>query len=146
LEGFNNLYITKRSKKQGMVREINQVWFDVYQRLYDIIKLEDGSSVFEPFSIWGPGKTGKLQCDISTMILPAMFDRFVVDVLEEQCVWLDDSLYHLDGTQALCHLDSLLGIEELKAIEWTLQDGIESGGDPRWYDLYRKILAQGKSV
>ena len=60
--------------------------------------------------------------------------------------WLDHSLYHLDGTQALGHLEALLAIEPLDAIEWTPQAGIETGGHPRWHELYRRILAAGKSV
>ena len=66
--------------------------------------------------------------------------------LTEQCEWLDHSMYHLDGTQAMCHLDALLSIEALDAIEWTPEAGIEGGGDPRWFDLYRKILDAGKSL
>ena len=56
------------------------------------------------------------------------------------------SLYHLDGTQAICHLDALLEIKELQAIEWTPQAGIDEGGDPRWYPMYRKILDSDKAL
>jgi hypothetical protein len=80
------------------------------------------------------------------MISPKMYRRFVVPSLMAQCEWLDHSLYHLDGTQALVHLEALLEIAALDAIEWTPQAGIESGGNKRWYDLYRRILAAGKSV
>jgi len=128
------------------VWEINEVWFAAYQRIYDLIKLEDGSSAFGAFYIWGPGKVAKLQCDASAMFSPAMYQRFVVPMLTAQCEWLDHSLYHLDGTQAMKHLDSLLAIESLDAIEWTPQAGIETGGSKRWHDLYRRILAAGKSV
>jgi hypothetical protein len=128
------------------VVEINRAFFESYQRIYDLIKLEDGSSCFGPFEIWGPGKTVKVQCDASAMFSPAMFEQFVVPSLTAQCAWLDNSLYHLDGTQAVCHLDALLAIDELDAIEWTPQAGIENGGDPRWYPLYRRILDGGKSV
>jgi len=55
-------------------------------------------------------------------------------------------MYHLDGTQAAIHLDSLLSIDALDAIEWTPQAGIENGGHPRWYAMYKKILAAGKSI
>jgi hypothetical protein len=126
--------------------EINEVWFAAYQRIYDIIKLEDGSSAFGAFYIWGPGKVAKVQCDSSAMFSPKMYQRFVVPALTAQCQWLDYSLYHLDGTQAMCHLDSLLEIEPLDAIEWTPQAGIETGGHKRWHDMYRRILAAGKSV
>lgn len=128
------------------VAEITQVWCDVYQRIYELIRAPDGSSAYGPFYLWGPGKTAKIQCDVSAMFSPEMFARFALPALRTQCAWLDHSLYHLDGTQSIHHLDLLLGIEALDAIEWTPQAGIETGGHPRWYDLYRRILAAGKSV
>jgi hypothetical protein len=128
------------------VAEINQVWFAAYQRIYDIIKLPDGSSAFGAFRLWGPGKTAKVQCDACAMFSPAMFRRFVMPGLSEQCRWLDHSMYHLDGSQAMCHLDCLLEIEALDAIEWTPEPGVGRGGDPCWYAMYRKILDAGKSV
>ena len=131
---------------EAKVREITDVWLDAYQRIYDIIKQEDGSSAFGAFYLWGPGKTAKLQCDASAMFSPDMFQQFVVPEFTRQCAWLDHSLYHLDGTQAVCHLDALLAIDGLDAIEWTPQAGIETGGDARWFPLYRKILDTGKSV
>ncbi|PTX94367.1 hypothetical protein DB354_11470 [Opitutus sp. ER46] len=126
--------------------EINTLWFETYQRIYDIIRLEDGSSAFGAFYLWGPGKTAKVQCDASAAFSPDMYRRFVQPALSAQCEWLDHSLYHLDGTQAMVHLDALLEIEALDAIEWTPQAGIERGGHPRWYDLYRRILRAGKCV
>lgn len=128
------------------IAEITDAWFAAYQRIYDIIRLDDGSSAFGAFYLWGPGKTAKVQCDSSAMISPPMFRRFVVPKLTEQCEWLDCSLYHLDGTQAVHHLDALLEIDALDAIEWTPQAGIETGGHPRWFDMYRRILDAGKSL
>src|ERR1035437_6313946 len=131
---------------EQMTGEINEVWFAAYQRIYDLIKLEDGSSAFGAFYIWGTGKVAKLQCDASAMFSPRMYKRFVVPALTAQCEWLDHALYHLDGTQAMVHLDALLAIEPLDAIEWTPQAGIETGGHKRWHEMYRRILAAGKSV
>ena len=128
------------------VRETNQVFFEVYDRIYDIIKLDDGSSVFGAFRLWGPGKVAKVQCDTSAMFSPAMFAKFVVPALAEQCEWLDHAMYHLDGHQCIKHLDLLLGIDALDAIEWTPDPQVPTGGDPAWYPMYRKILEAGKSV
>jgi hypothetical protein len=128
------------------VWEVNQVFFDVYDRIYDIIKLEDGSSVFGAFRLWGPGKVAKVQCDTSAMFSPAMFAQFVVPALTEQCEWLDHSMFHLDGHQCIKHLDLLLEIDALDAIEWTPDPQVPSGGDSVWYPMYRKILEAGKSV
>jgi hypothetical protein len=77
---------------------------------------------------------------------PDMFKRFVVPALAAQCEWLDFSMFHLDGHQCLCHLDHLLAIEPLDAIEWTADPKVPGGGSPEWYPLYRRILAAGKSV
>ena len=40
----------------------------------------------------------------------------------------------------------MLEIEALDAIEWTPNANEPWGGDPKWYDLYRRILDTGKSV
>ncbi len=128
------------------LEELNQAWFEVFTQIFQEIGLEDGSSVFGAFRLWAPGKMAKVQCDASAMLSPRMFRRFVIPFLSRQCSWLDHSLYHLDGHQALVHLDSLLEIEHLDAIEWTPDPAVPSGGSPTWYDLYRKILAKGKSV
>jgi hypothetical protein len=128
------------------VWEVNEAYIAAYQRIYDIIKLPDGSSCFGAFNLWGPGKTAKVQCDAAAMFSPAMFRHFVVPALTAQCQWLDHSMFHLDGTQCLDKLDLLLAMDELDAVEWTPQAGIEGGGDPRWFDIYRRILAAGKSA
>jgi hypothetical protein len=126
--------------------EINQAYFSVFDAIYARIQDTWGGNAFSAFKIWGPGKTAKLQCDISATLSPRMFKRFVVPYLSEQCAWLDYALYHLDGTNCLQHLDALLGIEHLHAIEWTPQAGQPGGGSPEWYDLFRRIKAGGKGV
>jgi hypothetical protein len=128
------------------VWEINEVFFKSYQRLYDIIKLPDGSSCFDAFRLWGPGKVAKVQCDASAMFSTDMFARFVAPALTAQCKWLDHSMFHLDGHQCIQHLDILLGIEPLDAIEWTPDPQVPTGGSPEWYPMYRRILEAGKSV
>jgi 5-methyltetrahydrofolate--homocysteine methyltransferase len=131
---------------KSKVFEINRAFFAAFDAMAARVRDEDGGNAFAAFGIWGPGKTAKLQCDASAMFSPAMFQEFVVPALTEQAEWLDYSLYHLDGTQCICHLDHLLAIDALDAIEWTPQAGIEGGGHPRWYDLYRRIKAGGKCV
>lgn len=126
--------------------EINRAFFECYDELWQMLRDPWGGIVFCAFALWAPGKVAKVQCDFSCMIGQEMFREFVVPPLREQCEWLDYSMYHLDGTQAMHHLPALLEIEALDAIEWTPQAGIERGGSARWYDLYRRIKAGGKSV
>jgi hypothetical protein len=127
------------------LQQVNDIYFRVYDELYDIIKEDDGMA-FCYFSIWGPGRVSKLQSDISIMIGEEDYRRFVQPYIRQQCQKLDYSLYHLDGVGAIRHLDALLEIEELDAIQWTPGVGEPQGGDPKWYDLYKRILAGGKSI
>jgi hypothetical protein len=125
--------------------EINEAFFAAFDLFYDKVRDADGGNAFI-FSIWGPGRTCKVQCDFSCMVSARMFREFVAPHLSSQCQWLDYSLYHLDGTQAMHHLDALLEIEALDAIEWTPQAGMPGGGSPRWYDFYTAVRKGGKSV
>ncbi len=126
--------------------EINRAWLDAFNHMAGLVQDEDGGNVFAAFRIWGPGRTAKVQCDFSAMISPQMFEEFVRPYLAEQCAQLDFAMYHLDGTNALQHLDILLDMPELDAIEWTPQAGLPGGGAPEWFELYRRIKKAGKAV
>lgn len=128
------------------IRQITECFFEAYERFYQLVKDEQGGSAWSYFDIWGPGRTCKVQCDAAAMLSPKLFRELVSPELDRQCRNLDYAMYHLDGTQAVPCLEPLLEIGSIKAIEWTPQAGIEPGGSPRWYDLYRRIRKAGKSV
>ena len=130
---------------EQQMQQINDIYFKVFDELYDIIR-EGDEMAFCYFSSWAPEKKSKLQSDISTMISQDDYRRFVQPFIREQCQKIDYTLYHLDGVGAMHHLPALLEIEELNAIQWTPGVGEPQGGSPKWYDLYKKILAGGKSV
>ena len=130
---------------EHQMQQINDIYFQVFDELYDIIR-EGDEMAFCYFSSWAPGKMSKLQSDISTMISVDDYRRFVQPFIREQCQKIDYTLYHLDGVGAMHHLDALLEIEELNAIQWTPGVGEPQGGSPKWYDLYNRILAGGKSI
>ena len=130
--------------------EINQAYFEAFDLLLEVYRDAEGASICSAFQLWGPGRTVNLQCDMSGMISPEMFRRFVIGPLVEQCEWLDQAMYHVDGEPALVHLDALLEIDSLQAIEWTPQflsvSAEDSGGSRKWWDIYRRIRSAGKSV
>lgn len=128
------------------VSEIDAASKKAYHRLYDIMKAEDGSIFHAFFMIWGRGKTGLIQCDFASLISPEMFSEFAVPSIKEACSYLDYSLYHVDGKDALRTVDILLTIDEIDCIEFTPGPTVLQGGDPCWYPLYRKIKDAGKCV
>jgi hypothetical protein len=127
-------------------RAMNDIYFYCYDRLYEIIKDENGGSAFSAFHTWAPGRVAKVQCDFSAMISPKMYEEFVVPYLAEQCSRLDYSVFHLDGPCCVQHLPLLLEIEELDAIQWTPTTGTEAPCDPKWWPIYKQIRDAGKSV
>jgi hypothetical protein len=128
------------------LKQIDELYFKYYNQFYDIVKNEDGSSCYTVFSIWGPGKTAKIQCDFSAMMSPNQFREFILPSLKKQCKNLDYSLYHLDGPDAIKHVDAIMEIKELKALQWTCGAGKPDGGCVDWYPIYDKVRAAGKSL
>jgi len=78
----------------------------------------DGS-VLSWMHLWAPKRLAQMQCDLSVMISPEMFNCFAMPELEELCDFLDYPVYHFDGQEQIRHLDSLLSLKKLRAIQWT---------------------------
>lgn len=149
LRGTAEMLIDMIENAEGVhrrLREIQDAYTVAFDRMYDLIKLDDGSMCFGYFMLWGEGKVGLCQCDTAAMFSPEMFGEYVIPYLREQCTFLDRSMFHIDGSQCLIHLEQLLEIEELDAIEYTPDPKVPGGGNPAWYGLYRRILDAGKSV
>jgi len=128
------------------LKEINQAYFQAFDGLYNIYKLADGSSCASYYGWWSPGKVSLVMAEAASMISPDMFKEFVIPFLEEQCRWLDHSVFLIDGKECLRFIDHLIAIDELDAIAFDTGPHGQSGDDPVWYDLYKKILKAGKSV
>jgi hypothetical protein len=125
-------------------KQILPVWFDAFEEIYQIVKDEEGGC--SSFNHWAPGRYSKLQCDFSAMISPDMFAEFVMPYLKEQCNRLDYAAYHMDGPDAIKHLDMLLSIDTLDCIQWMPGAGVPDGSDPCWDMIYRKTLDAGKCI
>jgi len=129
------------------LNELVDLYFMYFDRLYELIKDEDNGNSFTAFRVWGPGKTAKVQCDFSAMMSPNQFREFVLPTLREQCRRLDFSIYHLDGPDAIRHVDALMEIEELDALQWTCGAGKPGGAEEIWYSpIYDKVKRAGKCL
>jgi 5-methyltetrahydrofolate--homocysteine methyltransferase len=128
------------------MERVTELYFTYYDRCYDILKQDDGGVAFTCFQVWAPGTMAKLQCDFAAMIGPAMFAEFQSPYLRRMCQRLDYTVYHWDGPTALPHLDNLLAIPELNAIQWTPGAGAADVWAEEWYPYYQRALAGGKSL
>ncbi len=82
--------------------------------------------------------------DFSIMISTEMFEEFFLPELLAEIAWLDRSIYHLDGPGALRHLDMLLDIPKLDAIQFVYGDGAKPAS--RWMHVFQKIQNAGKNA
>jgi len=129
-----------------ILADINAAYFAAHERSCRTVTGDDGGTIFSFFQVWAPGRMAKLQCDLSGMVSPAMFDEFVAPYLAEQCRRIPYCLFHLDGPANAVHLDSLLRIEDLRIIQWTPGAGQPNPGDPVWFEMYRRVLDAGKGL
>ena len=128
------------------IQEVTDVYYEYYDRFYDIIKDENGGNAYTVFQIWGPGRTVKLQCDFSAMMSPEDFRKYIQPSLREQSEKVDHVLYHLDGPAAIKHMDALMEIDGIDALQWTSGDAGPDGTLPDWDVIYDKAIAAGKSI
>ena len=128
------------------IKEVTDCYYDYYNRFYDVIKDEEGGNAYTVFQIWGPGRTVKLQCDFSAMMAPDDFRTYIQPSLKAQAEKADHVLYHLDGPAAIKHMDALMEIDGIDALQWTSGDAGPDGTLPDWDVIYDKAIAAGKSI
>ena len=125
------------------LRRITDLYFRYYDALYDLIRDEVGGSVYWA---WAPGRLTKLQCDLSAMISPGMFNEFMLPILAEMTERVSYSVYHWDGPAAIVHRDALLSLRRLNMIQWQPGTSREPQWHPVWWPLYHKTLEAGKTL
>ena len=131
---------------KARIGEIDKIYYEYFNRFYDIIHDHEGGNAYTVFQIWGPGRTVKLQCDFSAMMSPDDFRACIQPSLRQQAERADCVLYHLDGPDAIKHMDALMEIEGIDALQWTSGDAGPDGTLPDWDVIYDKAILAGKSI
>ncbi len=146
-------------------RGIANLCYDLYERPADLKKairfaLNDFQEVYDHFdnllkakqqlsvswmNIPSFGKMHIPSCDFAAMISNEHFKEFCLPVLIEEVKTMTHNIFHLDGKGVARHLDLILQVPEIDAIQWV--QGL--GNDKpimQWIPLIKKIQAAGKSV
>jgi 5-methyltetrahydrofolate--homocysteine methyltransferase len=142
--GSQNLLLAMVENPDAVHRALAQIDRAHEEILAELAKLLDyprfGS--INRHGMYSRGPTNVPQCDFSCMISPAMFREFVLPYLRNEMRRLAGVEYHLDGPDALRHLEALCEIEELDLIQWVAGSG--NGERQDWTWLYAKIDELGK--
>lgn len=125
------------------VSEVRRSFAPIYDGLFHAAGMDKtGSSSWLPF--YCEGKFGIVQCDFVCLISPEQARRFLYTALEEEVEFLDHTCYHLDGPGAIVHLDDILSIGRIDAVQWVPGDG----NPPviEWMELLKRVQDSGKSL
>lgn len=132
--------------KPKLVKEIVDWMTDCIIRLYQSQFEEFGlfhGGTINRYRIWGPGQNIVTQADIANVMSPEHFRQFFVPAYSRLARAFDTAAIHFHSSAAR-HVNALLEIDELAAIEWAL--------DPtgptleEMVDVFGKIQQHGKSV
>ncbi len=130
-------------KVKSLLDYTTQVYLAVFDEFHDWLRRE-GQAISSWPGIVSTKKWYVPSNDFSCMISKEMFDDVFLPSIAAECRHYEASIYHLDGPAALRHLDSLLSIKQLNAIQWVY--GAGHGRATDWLDVYKKCQAAGKGV
>ncbi|MCS7180642.1 MAG: hypothetical protein NZ891_04745, partial [bacterium] len=147
LRGVENLLIDILENSKIILEKIDEfvnAWIKAHEFFHVIYskKLPGDTS----WLLWAEGKTYVCQCDFSTMISPRLFEKFVVYELERLKNYLEYIPWHLDGPDEIKHLDILLSLPYIKAIQIVPGAGKPPCVSQLWIPIIEKILKKDKNV
>ncbi len=119
-------------------------FFEIYDHFDDMLKAAGQLSVTW-MGIPSRGKMHIPSADFTTMIAPEAFDEFYLPSLRREAAHMTHNIFHLDGKGVARHLDRILEVPNIHAIQW-----VQGVGDDlpilQWLPLIRRIQAAGKGV
>lgn len=125
------------------MENVRALYPQLYEAVYEAGRMAGrGTCGWLPY--YSEGRYATVQCDYACLLSPAQFNEFVLPALEEECDFLDHSVYHYDGPVALQHFDAITGIASLDGIQWT--PGAADGPMIEWIDLLKRFQERGKNV
>jgi len=123
---------------------LKELWLRAFAEISRVIRPGGNPGGIGWVGIWAPGTTFPLQEDVAYSLSAEMFRTFLIPHIRDQIAAMEYPFFHVDGTGMIAHVDALLEIAELKAIQW--QPGAGRERLDQWYGLLRKILQSGKAL
>jgi hypothetical protein len=123
----------------GMYSAWRQVWSESYRRT-----VERGAGVMRWANLWSNRPYFVTECDFSYMIGPKPFERLFLPDIARAAATAGRSIFHLDGPGATRHINALLEVPEIQAIQYVPGAGTPSA--LKWVEMFRKIQSAGRAL
>lgn len=129
-------------------RQLIDIATDDFERIYDhfdaLLKAAEQPSV----SWMGIPSFERMHipsCDFSSLISPRLFERFCLPVLQREVQTMTHNVFHVDGKGVARHLDMILSVPGVHAIQW-----VQGVGDDQpimqWVPLIKEIQARAPVI
>jgi hypothetical protein len=128
----------------ALVSRANENFLPVFDHFDAVLKAHGQMSVTW-MAIPSRGKMHVSSCDFTNMVSCAVFDEFYLPSLRAEVRHMTHNIFHLDGKGMLRHLDRILAMPEILAIQWVHGVG-DDAPIMQWLPVIKKIQAAGKGV
>ena len=122
----------------------NEHFQEVFDHFDNILKAHNQPSVTW-IGIPSYGKMHIPSSDFSAMISTDLYLEFIHPATIKEVKPMTHNVYHMDGKGVARHLDHILEIKEINAIQWVQGMGADMP-IMQWVPLIKKIQAAGKSL
>ena len=120
-----------------------KAYVEGYRRLYQRL-----TALGQPSTTWcaylHDGTAYVPSCDFWCLVSREIAEDLIRPTIEQEMAPLERTIFHLDGPQALHHLDLMLRLPRLNAVQWVF--GAGHGPASRWLGVFRRIRRAGKAV
>jgi hypothetical protein len=118
-------------------------WNRAFTELYRTT-MAKGTGLIHWLGLWSNRPYMIPACDLSALVGPRQFNTILLPDIARQAATVGRSVFHLDGPDAARHIDALLKVPEIQAIQFTPGAGTPSA--LAWVDMFREIQRQKRSV
>lgn len=125
------------------IRECGKLFPLMYDKLYEAGEMDrTGTSCWIP--LWCEDRYATIQCDFLCLVGPDIGRKYIIPAIEQEASFLDHCIFHLDGAGSLVHLDSLLAVSEIDAIQWV--PGAGQKPMHTWTEVLTACQSAGKKL
>jgi hypothetical protein len=123
--------------------QLDAAWRTAFLELYRRV-IAKGAGLFHWLLLWSDVPYVVTECDLGFSIGPEAFARVCLPNIAATARTVGRSVFHLDGAGSTRHLDALLEVPEIRAIQYT--PGAGSPSATVWLEMFRTIQRKGRSL
>lgn len=135
--------VTRPDTIRDAVEAIYASWERAFASLY-ATSVEHDAGLIHWLGLWSNAPYAVPACDFNALIGPGHFRELFLPEIAREAVAAGRAVFHLDGPDAARHIDTLLEVPEIQAIQFT--PGAGSPSALAWLEMLQRIQEKGRSL